>query len=80
MWKGGNQNYGRYNFRSNVEANVGNNLTINVDLGGRTEDRNNLVQDAYLMASWMQYQWPDQQLHIPPDGNIQNTNYGSLLI
>ncbi|MCO5237636.1 MAG: TonB-dependent receptor [Chitinophagaceae bacterium] len=75
MWKGGNQNYGRYNFRSNVEANIGDNLTIDVDLGGRTEDRNNLVQDAYLMASWMQYQWPISN-PLTPDGKINNANYG----
>ncbi len=77
MWRGGNQNYGRYNFRSNVEANVGKNLLISVDLGGRTEDRNNLVQDAYLMASWMQYQWPINNPYTP-DGKIQNTNYGLI--
>ncbi len=77
MWRGGNQNYGRYNFRSNVEANVGKNLLISVDIGGRTEDRNNLVQDAYLMASWMQYQWPINNPYTP-DGKIQNTNYGLI--
>lgn len=77
MWKGGNQSYGRYNFRSNVEANIGKSLTISVDLGGRTEDRNNLVQDAYLMSSWMQYQWPISNPYTP-DGRIQNTNYGLI--
>ncbi|MGN6438261.1 MAG: SusC/RagA family TonB-linked outer membrane protein [Agriterribacter sp.] len=77
MWKGGNQNYGKYNVRSNVEAKIGNSITVSVDLGGRTEDRDNLVQDAYLMSSWMQYQWPINNPYTP-DGKIQNTNYGLI--
>ncbi len=70
-----NQTYKKYNFRSNVEAQITNNLTLSMDLGARSELRNDLVQDAYLMASWMQYSWPIVNPKTP-DGKIQNTNYG----
>lgn len=77
MWKGGNQDYRKYNFRSNVDAQITDGLRISLDLGARTENRNNLVQDAYLMASWMQYQWPIVNPYTP-DGKIQNSNYGLI--
>lgn len=75
MWKGDGQDYGLYNFRSNVDAKINKDLDISVQLGGRMEDKNNLAQDSYLMASWMQYQWP---IYNPrtPDGKIASTNYG----
>ncbi len=78
MWNtvsGGDQDFTKYNFRSNVDATINKNLDFSVELGGRREDRDNLVQDSYLMASWMQYQWP---IYNPrtPDGKIQATNYG----
>jgi TonB-linked SusC/RagA family outer membrane protein len=75
MWQGGNQNYARYNFRSNVDVNIIDNLDISVEFGGRREDRSNLVQNAYLMASWMQYQWPIYEPYTP-DGKVAFTNYG----
>lgn len=75
MWEGENQDYAKYNFRSNVDAKINDNLDISVTFGARTEDRNNLIQDSYLMASWMQYSWP---IFNPktPDGKIASTNYG----
>ena len=75
MWQGGNQDFKKYNFRSNVDASITDNLDISVDFGGRVENRNNLIQSSYLMASWLQYQWP---IFNPktPDGKIQSTNYG----
>ena len=75
MWKGGNQDFSNYNFRSNVDAKINDNLDISVVFGARKEDRNNLVQDSYLMASWLQYSWP---IFNPktPDGKIASTNYG----
>lgn len=78
MWKtisGGDQDFRRYNFRTNIDAEITKNFDISVELGGRREDRDNLVQDSYLMSSWMQYQWP---IYNPrtPDGFIQATNYG----
>ncbi|MGV3640660.1 MAG: SusC/RagA family TonB-linked outer membrane protein, partial [Adhaeribacter sp.] len=75
MWEGDNQDYAQYNFRSNVDAQITKNLDISVGFGARKEDRNNLVQDSYLMASWLQYSWP---VHNPktPDGKIASTNYG----
>lgn len=77
MWKGDNQDYRKYNFRSNVDAQITDGLRVSLDLGARTENRNNLVQDAYLMASWMQYQWPIVNPYTP-DGKIQNSNYGLI--
>ncbi|MDD2476825.1 MAG: SusC/RagA family TonB-linked outer membrane protein [Dysgonamonadaceae bacterium] len=75
MWKGGNQDYAKYNFRSNVDASITNNFDISVEFGARIEDRNNLIQNSYLMASWLQYSWP---IFAPknPDGTIAPTNYG----
>jgi TonB-linked SusC/RagA family outer membrane protein len=75
MWQGENQDYARYNFRSNVDAKINDNLDISIVFGARTEDRNNLIQNSYLMASWMQYSWP---IFGPktPDGKIASTNYG----
>lgn len=75
MWKGGNQDFAKYNFRSNVTAKINEDFDISVELGGRAEDRNNLVQDSYLMASWMQYQWPIFEPKTP-DGKMAGTNYG----
>jgi TonB-linked SusC/RagA family outer membrane protein len=75
MWEGGNQDYAKYNFRSNVDASITDNLDISIEFGGRVEDRNNLIQDSYLMSSWLQYSWP---IFAPktPDGKIASTNYG----
>lgn len=75
MWKGGNQDFANYNFRSNVDAKINDNLDISVVFGARKEDRNNLVQSSYLMASWLQYSHP---VFAPktPDGKIASTNYG----
>lgn len=75
MWNGGNQDYAKYNFRSNVDAKITNNFDLSVEFGSRIEDRNNLIQNSYLMASWLQYSWP---IFAPknPDGTIAPTNYG----
>lgn len=75
MWEGDNQNFSKYNFRSNVDAKINDNLDISLVFGARTEERNNLIQDSYLMASWLQYSWP---IFNPktPDGKIASTNYG----
>lgn len=75
MWEGDNQDFSKYNFRSNVDAKINDNLDISLIFGGRTEERNNLIQDSYLMASWLQYSWP---IFAPktPDGKIASTNYG----
>ena len=74
MWEGGNQDYAKYNFRSNVSAQINDDLEIAIDFGARSDNRNNLVQDSYLMASWLQYQWP---IYNPktPDGKMAATNY-----
>jgi len=75
MWEGENQDYAKYNFRSNVDAIINKNLDISVEFGGRVENRNNLIQSAYLMASWLQYSWPIFEPKTP-DGKIASTNYG----
>ena len=75
MWKGGNAEFEKYNFRSNVDAAITDNLEISVEFGGRTEDRDNLIQVPGQMVQWLNYQWP---VHNPktPDGKIASTNYG----
>ncbi|HTE24269.1 SusC/RagA family TonB-linked outer membrane protein [Flavitalea sp.] len=72
MWRGGGQDYGKYNFRSNVEAKITDGLDISVEFGARNEDRNNLVQDDFLMASWLQYTWPIRA-PLTPDGKVTST-------
>lgn len=74
MWKG-DQNYKRYNFRSNVDAQINDNLDVSVQIEARDEVRNDLTQNAYLMASWLQYSWPIDKPKTP-DGKIASTNYG----
>lgn len=75
IFRGGNQEYKKYNFRSNVSANITDNLEIAINFGGRVENRNNMVQDTYLMAAWLYYQSP---IYRPknPDGTIASTNFG----
>ena len=77
MWeaKGGDIGFSRYNFRSNVDAKINDNLDVSVVFGARSENRNNLIQNSYLMASWLQYSWP---IFNPktPDEKIAATNYG----
>lgn len=77
MWNtisGGQQEFAKYNFRSNIDATINDNLDISINIGGREESRDNLVQDSYLMASWMQYQFPIFN-PLTPDGKISaNTN------
>jgi len=75
MWEGDNQDYSQYNFRSNVDAKINDNLDISLVFGGRTENRNSLTQSSYLMASWLQYSWPIFE-PTTPDGYTASTNYG----
>src|SRR5699024_6941019 len=49
------QNFGRYNFRSNIDANITDNLDLSVKISARREKRRDLIQSSYLMASWLQY-------------------------
>src|SRR5690606_32978151 len=71
----GDQDYAKYNVRSNVEATIAEDLTISVDFGARFENRHNLVQNSFLMAAWLQYQKPVYRPKTP-DGLIANTNFG----
>ncbi|MEO6001225.1 MAG: SusC/RagA family TonB-linked outer membrane protein, partial [Chitinophagaceae bacterium] len=77
MWKvkGDPQDFKNYNFKSNVDARINDDLDISVDVSANSQYRNNLIQSAYLMSSWMQYSWP---IFAPttPDGQTASTNYG----
>lgn len=75
MWEGGGQDFSKYNFRSNIDAKINDDLSISVDIGANTQIRNNLIQNSYLMASWLQYSWPIFKPKTP-DGKIASTNYG----
>lgn len=77
MWKvkGDPQDYKNYNFKSNVDAKITEDLDISVDISANSQNRNNLIQDAYLMSSWMQYSWPIFR-PTTPDGKTASTNYG----
>jgi TonB-linked SusC/RagA family outer membrane protein len=75
IFRGGNQEYTKYNFRSNVSAAITKDLELSINIGGRIENRDNMVQDTYLMSAWLYYQSP---IYNPknPDGTIASTNYG----
>jgi TonB-linked SusC/RagA family outer membrane protein len=78
VWKGvngGKLDFGKYNFRSNIDASITKDLDISVDLGARIEDRNNLVNPSFQMFSWYMYQTP---IALPknPDGTISDHAYG----
>ena len=75
IFRGGNQEYKKYNFRSNVSANITKDLEVSANIDGRLENRHNMVQDTYLMAAWLYYQKP---IYNPknPDGTIASTNFG----
>src|SRR5699024_1607949 len=80
MWKckGSDDNcqyYKRYNIRSNINTHITDDLDVSVKIGARREKRRNLIQSSYLMASWLQYQWPIVKPTLP-DGKIANSNYG----
>ena len=79
-WKtygGGNQEYSKYNFRSNIDAQITDDLDVSVEFGGRYENRDNLTQNAYLMSSWLQFQWPIAN-PFTPDGKLEATNQGMI--
>lgn len=46
IYRNGTTKYNQYSLRANVDANVGKNLTIGVDLNGRQEDRNYPLDSA----------------------------------
>ncbi len=78
VWKGvngGKLDYGKYNLRSNVDVTITDDLSIGVDFGGRSEDRNNLINSSGAMFSWYMYQTP---IGLPktPDGKISSRAYG----
>ncbi len=75
MWKGGNAEFNKYNFRSNVDAAITDNLDISVEIGGRTENRDNLIQVPSQMVQWLNYMWPISN-PLTPDGKVASTNYG----
>lgn len=64
-----NTKYNRYNFRSNIDINVTNDLVVGLDLAGRTENRNYPGRDAWLIFEVLN--------KIPPTYPIWNPD-GSL--
>ncbi|UHG94368.1 SusC/RagA family TonB-linked outer membrane protein [Spirosoma oryzicola] len=46
IYRNGTAKYNQYSLRANIDANVGKNLTIGVDLNGRQEDRNYPLDSA----------------------------------
>ncbi len=75
MWKGADEYYKKYNFRSSVDADINDDLTISVDVSGRLMDRSQMTQQDVTMGSWFQYQWPILKPR-NPDGTITTANYG----
>ncbi|WP_288425537.1 TonB-dependent receptor [uncultured Spirosoma sp.] len=46
IYKNGTAKYNQYSLRANIDANVGKNLTVGVDINGRQEDRNYPLDSA----------------------------------
>lgn len=46
IYRNGTAKYNQYSIRANVDANIGKNLTVGVDLNGRQEDRNYPLDSA----------------------------------
>lgn len=51
LWKSGDSDFKRYNFRSNIDVKINSNLTVSLDLSGRRENRTDpfiSVSDIFL--------------------------------
>lgn len=64
-----NAKFNRYNFRSNIDINLSDNLTVGLDLAGRVENRNYPGRDTWLIFTILN--------RIPPNMPIRNAD-GSL--
>ncbi|SEN11058.1 TonB-linked outer membrane protein, SusC/RagA family [Mucilaginibacter gossypiicola] len=71
FFKSGDLNYKKYNLRSNITSRINKNLTIDVNLSGTLEQKNQPYQDAWwiIRSFWRQ---------IPTQGIYANDNPGYL--
>lgn len=51
MWKSGDNNFNRYNFRSNVDAQIVEGLSSSISLAGRQETRNSPYSESYSTSA-----------------------------
>ncbi|WP_316751583.1 TonB-dependent receptor [Pedobacter gandavensis] len=81
IWKSEDTNFKRYNFRSNINAKIGKNLTAELNLGGRLEDRSYPGIGAGTLISGIQRSFPtfpiyannNKDYFAPPNNAHQNT-------
>lgn len=58
MWKSNSSNYTRFNFRSNVDADLGNGLMASLSISGRREQRNSPYASVTEIMSSIQRAYP----------------------
>lgn len=51
MWKSGDNNFNRYNFRSNLDAEIAEGLSFAISLSGRQETRNSPYSESYSTSA-----------------------------
>jgi TonB-linked SusC/RagA family outer membrane protein len=74
-YKSGSLNYNRFNFRSNVTANLGHGFTANVNVGMIKSNRKQPYQDAWNIIKWAWFVPPiHPQTGLPQTGIYANDN------
>ncbi|MBB2148238.1 SusC/RagA family TonB-linked outer membrane protein [Pedobacter gandavensis] len=81
IWRSEDTNYKRYNFRSNINAKIGKNLTAELNLGGRLEDRSYPGVGAGFLIGGIQRAFPtfpiyannNKDYFAPPNNAHQNS-------
>ena len=63
FFKSGDLNYKKYNLRSNISTKVNKNLTVDVNLSGTLEDKNQPYQDAWWIIRSFWRQVPTQSIY-----------------
>jgi TonB-linked SusC/RagA family outer membrane protein len=76
FFKSGDLNYKKYNLRSNISTRVNKNLTIDVNLSGTLEQKNQPYQDAWWIIRSFWRQVPTQSIYA--NNNPQYLNNGEV--
>lgn len=63
IFQSGDLNYKRYNVRSNISSRIGKNLTVNLNLSGTMDQKNQPYQDAWWIIRSFWRQVPTQSIY-----------------
>jgi len=63
MWKSGDTRFKRYNFRSNISTKINKNLTAELNLGGRLENRHFPGAEAGILMGQIQRAYPTYKMY-----------------